>query len=582
MKFLPIKILMVTAVALPLISQAQQPVLNTGGTLSGGIESNTAWYNRYDKKFQYASEKRLASNNYLKLEYRQGKFIAGAQYEFYRPQALLGYNDRWDASYGLATYYATFQSEKFEATIGSFYDQFGNGLVYRSWEDRQLGLNNATFGARVIYRPNDEITFKAIRGKTRDYFGKSDGLITGVDAEVGLNKMLNIKSKFNYSVGSSILVRTELGHALDEDNNPSRNTVAESVRLSMSGNKFSINGEYAHKGRDAMYVSAIDQVLYYSEHPDGNAYLLNATYSGKRVGTNITLRKMRNMEFRASRISQGTDQLLNYLPALTPQHHYALQNIYAYAARGTYSFGDATSQKKIVNVGEIGGQADVYINFPKKSKLGGKYGMKLSLNASQYYGLDFRHPHPPKADFEQGAYLDKLNYKEFTPGSLLYRDMGFELEKTFSKSFKGILTYSYINWKGGIIQAGDPFADYTIANFVALDGLYKIDKKHSVQLDVQHLWAARDFQGRGNWAAATAEVNFAPLLSVYVSDQWNYDNDIKDSRIHYYTAGTAATYKTARLSVAYGRQRDGLLCVGGVCRLVPKSSGFTASFNYSF
>lgn len=582
MKYLPIKSLLVTAVALPVLSIAQQPVLNTGGTLSGGIESNAAWYNRYDKKFQFLETDRLASNNYLKLEYRQGKFIAGAQYEFYRPQALLGYNDQWDASYGLGGYYATFQSKKFEATIGSFYDQFGNGLVYRSWEDRQLGLNNATFGARVVYKPTDEITFKLIRGKTRSFFHKSDGTITGFDAEAGLNKLLNIKSKLNYSIGSSILARTEIGHALDEDNNPSRNTVAESVRMSISGNKFSINGEYAHKGRDAMYIPAVDQVLYYTDHPDGNAYLLNASFSGKRIGSNITLRKLRNMEFRASRTSQGTDQLLNYLPALTPQHHYALQNIYAYAARGAYSFGDVISQKRVVNVGEIGAEGDMFINFPKKSKLGGKYGMKLSINASQYYGLDFRHPQPPKADFEQGAYLDKLNYKEFTPGSLLFRDIGFEIEKTFSKSFKGLVTYSYTNWRGGIIQAGDPFAPYTIANFLALDGTYKIDKKHSVQMDVQHLWAARDFQSRGNWAGGTIEANFAPLLSVYLSDQWNYGNETKDSRIHYYTVGSAATYKTARLSLAYGRQRDGLLCVGGVCRLVPKSSGFTASFNYSF
>jgi hypothetical protein len=34
--------------------------------------------------------------------------------------------------------------------------------------------------------------------------------------------------------------------------------------------------------------------------------------------------------------------------------------------------------------------------------------------------------------------------------------------------------------------------------------------------------------------------------------------------------------------LAYGRQREGLLCVGGVCRQVPAASGFMLTITSSF
>ncbi|HML86108.1 MAG TPA: DUF6029 family protein [Bacteroidales bacterium] len=34
--------------------------------------------------------------------------------------------------------------------------------------------------------------------------------------------------------------------------------------------------------------------------------------------------------------------------------------------------------------------------------------------------------------------------------------------------------------------------------------------------------------------------------------------------------------------MSYGRQREGLLCVGGVCRQVPAATGFTLTLTTSF
>lgn len=71
------------------------------------------------------------------------------------------------------------------------------------------------------------------------------------------------------------------------------------------------------------------------------------------------------------------------------------------------------------------------------------------------------------------------------------------------------------------------------------------------------------------------------MLMIY-NDIYNYGNETIDDRIHYYNIGTSYTTNGNRFALNYGRQRGGLLCVGGVCRFVPESSGITANMILSF
>ena len=51
---------------------------------------------------------------------------------------------------------------------------------------------------------------------------------------------------------------------------------------------------------------------------------------------------------------------------------------------------------------------------------------------------------------------------------------------------------------------------------------------------------------------------------------------------HYYSVGGSYSKGRTRLGVNYGRQRGGLICVGGVCRYVPENTGVTANLTVSF
>ena len=52
--------------------------------------------------------------------------------------------------------------------------------------------------------------------------------------------------------------------------------------------------------------------------------------------------------------------------------------------------------------------------------------------------------------------------------------------------------------------------------------------------------------------------------------------------IHFYNFGGAYKKGSTRIAVNYGRQRGGLVCAGGVCRIVPPSTGLGITLTKSF
>lgn len=78
------------------------------------------------------------------------------------------------------------------------------------------------------------------------------------------------------------------------------------------------------------------------------------------------------------------------------------------------------------------------------------------------------------------------------------------------------------------------------------------------------------------------EYSVSPKYFFYISDEINYRNFSFEKVTHYPNIGSIFSYKAQRISVGYGRQREGLLCVGGICRLTPAYTGFCASLTSSF
>ncbi len=134
---------------------------------SGSFNSNSQYYVNDSKTGDFTEDDRFRSNNYLKLDAIYKNFTFGIQIEGYAPQAILNYSPSFDKEIGLSSFYANYKTKNLDVTVGNFYEQFGNGLVLRSWEDRQLGINNALLGGKIKYSPTQNIHLTALYGKQK-------------------------------------------------------------------------------------------------------------------------------------------------------------------------------------------------------------------------------------------------------------------------------------------------------------------------------------------------------------------------------------------------------------------------------
>jgi len=530
--------------------------------LSVNLESNSQYY-MDDSKIKLSdaeADQRFRSNNYLTLSYKLKNFTAGAQLESYEPKALLNYSPVLNKT-NLGTYFVNYNNEKagVDVTLGHFYEQFGSGLALRVWEDKQLGISNSLLGGKIKYTdPGQTVTLKALLGKQRLGFKLSDGWVAGLDAELNLDNMMKIKD-LHTSLGFSYVNKYEDNK---ENSKFPKNVSIYSSRMKMEYSKFAIEFEYLYKTKDNIrQVTTLDPNNIFS----GNAFLLNLSYATNRFGIIAGLRRLENFNFYSQRDQTGNiyhNSVLNYIPSLTKQYDYSLANIYVYQAQPRLSF---LPQKKS---GEIGSQLDVFYKIKKGTLLGGKYGTDLSLNISNWYGL-------------KGTYRSYINdVRDYKTDFLA---LG---EKYYSDQSLDIRTRLKEKWKIALVLINQYYNTYRVeetsgevkAQTIILDNIYRFSKS-SMKLELQHQWANGY---HGNWTAGLFEYNFNKNWAVFVNDLYNYGNSDKEKQIHYYTGGLVFRKNSTRIQASYGRQRGGLLCVGGVCRFVPESAGFSLGISTSY
>ena len=527
------------------------------GNFYGGLESNMQRLITDEGINFLAPEDQFRANSYILLNYNLGKFTAGLQYESYLPSAMLGYSPIYDGQNDIATYYVNYKDKSLDITGGFFYDQFGSGLIFRSWEDRQLGINNAMKGVNVKFNATDDLTLKGVFGRQRNAFEESVGTIQAFDADLSLSNALNI-DEIDIQVGASYVARYQ-----DTNGNEALpGTVgAYGGRMDFIYKNFYGGVEAITKDPD---VIVNEGQLSSNKLYDGTALQVNAGFAKKGLGINATFRRLENFSFFSDRLAEGNvfnQQLINYVPGLTKQQDYLLTNIYVYNPQPRLII-ESFDQR----AGEVGAQVDLYYSFKKGSALGGKYGTKLAANFSYWGGLDAEY------NIENKWYKAKF----IGSGKQLYRDVSLEVKKKLSKDWSTVFTYQNVLIDKGIFEGGPLGNSTVISNIGVLEATRKFENGKALRVVGQHLWTNKD---RKNWAAAVLEYNFSTRLALYVADSWNYGGI---NEIHYYSVGGSYSKGNTRLGLNYGRQRGGLICVGGVCRFVPENTGVSANLTIAF
>lgn len=444
----------------------------------------------------------------------------------------------------------------FDVTVGDFYDQFGSGFIFRTYEERSLGIDNALRGARLNVTALKGVQFKVLGGLQRRYWDWKHGAwVGGADLEVNLEQYSRgMQDKgITWMVGASGVLKQEgdediLVSGTNYRLNLPRSVGAFDVRSRFQKGDYSVMAEYAWKSQDPSF----DNGYIYRR---GSALMLSASYSKRGASALVQVKRSEDMSFRSQRSMNGISAFVNNMPAFAYQHTYALPALYPYATQAAD--------------GEWAFQGEFGYTFKRRTPLGGKYGTKLKLNVSHIRGLG----KDPVATFHgETMGTDGYKTKFFKMDGLYYQDINVQLEKKLTKAFKLNLMYmnqrynqTVIEGEGGTIKS----------NIGVAEGKYQFNNKLTLRAEVQYLATKQD---EGDWTYGLLELSVLPYFMFTVSDMWN--NGATD--LHYYMGSVTFNYKSHRLMAGYGRTRAGYNCSGGVCRFVPASRGVQVSYNYNF
>lgn len=553
------------------VEEASAQIKAGEGQVSIALESNNSYY-APDKKLEdiglVLPEKRVrgdfGSNDYLKVDYNIGRFSAGVQVDGYLP-AMYGY-DFYDYSQRdsklnmFLTKYVQWEDANWGVRLGDIYDQFGNGLIFRAYEDRALAFNNSLAGARAHYSYNNMVNVKVLAGMPRLYDMRSKTAIWGADLSLSFSEMLGwydglVSLEASYvgrhqDVAPEYLAKGVEGNVLN----------MASGRFNVEAKGFSFRFETVAKLNNDIYNPMYDAAK-------GNATTIDLGYTKGRFSASASFRRQENMttfiEYRPMGIGGGNT--MTYLPLLTRQHTYSLANLNPYRGSSVHTGG------------EVGGQIDLYYSL-RNPKARGKY-WNFHVNYSMFNTVDHKNS------------MTGLDME----GRNVWIDFNFDVERQWNKQLKTTFLYSFQRWDEEINHYDAAHSHYCRSHIFVGDVTYKINKKHSMRFELQYL-ASEDYEG--DWVAATIEYNLAPKFSFYVSDMWNcekmqdgaYGNyfmnvntyEYQHELLHYYQVGASFTHNSLRAQLSYGRNRAGYVCSGGVCRFQPAYTGVNLALTLSF
>ena len=503
------------------------PLCAQPGVLTGSLESSSIF-----DVLPGSAYNGFHANNYLKLDYTYGAFSAGVQAEWY-PSPLPGFDPALQGI-GLPLKYAAWHKGGWDVRLGDFYDQFGTGLILRSWEDRDLGLGNSLGGVRVgADFFENALSVTVLSGVPRAGLSYAKSLVSGADVNLSLG---------DFSVGGAVVDRWEwapdadlallLGAAAPA------NVLLYSGRAGWEHNGLQVSAEYVGKGRDFTAVRQAGASDSYRLEP-GHAVTAELSYARGGFSASATWRYLYNMGFASQRTlgTRSVSNTLNYLPALCQQQTYMLASLNPYE-----TFAE----------GENGFRGDLYYRFKNNTKLGGRYGMTLHVGGSWINAL--------------GRVLP-LRDKDY----LAYRDLNIDLERRWSRKFK---TTFFVSIQENSPTHGNRKAT-NAQNVFVFEGLYKFSTACSLRWELQYLYSQELTK---DWMAALVELGLAPHWSFTLSDMYNHGS----TGDHYWSANVSYSRNSFKILAGYGRNRAGMVCSGGVCRYQPEYKGASLRAQWTF
>lgn len=463
---------------------------------------------------------------------------AGIRLELYHNSNLHNPGIPYSAQ-GLGLWFVKIGYQRLKITGGYFYDQIGTGIIFRAYEDRMVGIDNALLGVRLEYRIKDLLNIKAFTGAQKFRFQIYNPIIKGIQlegfAKVGRKKHiimlipgLGVVNRTLDQENMNLIVSTIETYPVNERFVPRYNTYLFCVYNTLSVGGFSWYAEAAYKTAETIrdYYNKFFQT-------DGQVVYTTLNYSVKGLGIDVIYKRTQNFSFRTSPNEALLRGMVSYIPPTARQNSLRLLSRYnaatqeleehAIGANATYSPGTRTT---------------------------------FDFNFSHI--TDLRHQLLYREAYGEARY--KISKKWQIQGGLQY----FEYNQKF---------YEREAWTADNrnVEGYTPFAEV----------LWRINRRHSLRAEYQMLFCDEDF---GSWVYGMLEYELAPWLSLSISDMWNYKpNPLREPLdLHFYSLFSSFSWGPHRLTLAYVKQVQGIVCTGGICRFEPAFSGVRVGITSSF
>lgn len=521
------------------------------GYFSGGLQTNTNFFIRDPKigaaNMPHYDNLKVGVDAWFNLNYTNEKyeFDAGLRFDGFYNSILRVPTTPYTGA-GIGNFYLRKKIKDLTVTAGYLYDQIGTGIIYRTYEERALGIDNALLGARLEYNVKDLVKLKAFAGVQKLKFSILKPIVLGFNAEGNFN----IKNKVTLLPGVGVINRSmdqatmntvvstiesydTLGRFV-----PKYNTYAFTLYNTLTVGNFSWYVEGAYKTSEAIKKDQIRDAKDSLINRAGNCVYTTLNYAQKGLG--ITLQFKRTENFYLHNSPNPTEALfdgqMNFLPPVSRQNSLRLPARYF-----------APSQENR----ELAFGAEVTYSPSRK--------MTFTWQGSYVRDLLLKKYNPSDTAFFGEAYFQAL----FKPTTSIEFDFGFMYAR-YNK-------FIYRKEGDHEVDAYTPFAELT----------YKINRKHSLRFELQYQHVMKDY---GQWIYGLIEYNFAPHFSFALSDMWNFkpNPDINPNANHYYSVFAAYTHGPHRFTISYVKQVEGIVCTGGVCRLEPAFSGVKIGINTTF
>lgn len=444
------------------------------------------------------------------------------------------------SGFGIGAWSISKEVKGLTITGGYIYDQIGSGILFRSYEDRGLLIDNALEGLHLKYKLTDQITVKAFTGQQKNIFDRYRPIIKGFNAEgnFSLSKSVNITPGVGVlnrtldQTSYNSIYNTVQAYPVEDRFTPKYNTYAFTAYNTLSAGDFTWYVEGAYKTHETINFPTLNpnSVTYDYRDKSGNIVFSTLSYARKGLAINFTGKRTENFVMRiAPDENSPNNGMVNWQPIVAQIRPQRLMARYTPASQ---------------DISELAMNANVLV----------------SPNDDYDFNLSYTH-------------INTLDNVE------LYREAYFEANIRSLDNFLIDVGAQYMRYnlfyqgKVGdpIVSAFTPFTEIT----------YMIDSKNSLKLQAQYMNTKQD---DGSWAFVALEYAIAPKWSFALSDMYNVSpsetSKFKDK--HFYNVFIARTQGAHRISLAYVKQVAGINCSGGVCRYEPAFSGLRLSITSSF